>query len=105
MIIREERRWNRTKVLRHGTLIRIARERAGLTAGQVCRRADISKGQLSDIERGIGTLSLHRVPRLAAAVHGSVLEIIQAIFQDRIEEAGLEGIVVKVEYRQQQEAR
>jgi transcriptional regulator with XRE-family HTH domain len=84
----EERRWGRTTRLRGGALLRAARESAGVTAKEICRQTGMSVAQLSDIERGIGPLSLKRANQIANALKQPFVEIVQAILQDKLEEAG-----------------
>jgi hypothetical protein len=48
----------------------------------------MSRAQLSDIERGIGPLSLRRARQLALVLGESFLEVVQAVLQDRVEAAG-----------------
>ena len=63
----EERRWQRTKPLRHGVLLRAAREQLGWPMKHVCALTHISMSQLSEIERGIGTPMLQQSPRAVLA--------------------------------------
>lgn len=90
----EQRRWGRLKPLRSGVLLRDARETAGLTLGQVCASfktavgVKMSASQLSDIERGIAPLALSRARQLAAVYGVDAGPIIEAILQDRLEDAG-----------------
>lgn len=92
----EERRWGRTTRLRHGALLRAAREQAGMTAKEVCHRCGISAAQLSDIERGIGPLSLRRANQIAKVLGQPFVEIVQAVLQDKLEAAGFCGMRVNV---------
>jgi transcriptional regulator with XRE-family HTH domain len=89
----EERRWGRTRLLRHGSLLRAARERSEKSAKDICMQCGISAAQLSDIERGIGPLSLRRANQIAKALGQSFAEIVQAVLQDRVDEAGFDLIV------------
>lgn len=84
----EERRWGRKPPLRHGKFLRAARESTGKTAKEVCRETGMSVAQLSDVERGIGPLSLKRARQLSKVLRQPFHEIVQAILQDHVEDAG-----------------
>jgi transcriptional regulator with XRE-family HTH domain len=85
-----ERRWGKRKLLRHGALLRALRESSGRTQKEMCKLFGMSEAQLSEIERGIGTLSLRRAHTMSVALGEPLLEIVQAVLLDRLEEAGFD---------------
>jgi transcriptional regulator with XRE-family HTH domain len=67
-----------------------------MSAKEVCRRCGISAAQLSDIERGIGTLSLRRANQISKVLGQPFLEIVQAVLQNKLEDAGFCDVSVNV---------
>lgn len=97
MIRNEERRRGRVALLAYGPLVRAAREAAGLSPKQLCACIDMSLAQLSDIERGIGSLSLRRVRQLADALHLPEADVLAGVLQERLNEAGFSKFRVQVQ--------
>jgi transcriptional regulator with XRE-family HTH domain len=92
----EARRWGRARILRSGVVLRAAREERKLTQRELCVRIGISTPQLSDIERGIGTLSLRRARQLADALELPFDQLVARVLQDRLDQAGLTHLRVTV---------
>ena len=90
----DSRRWQKTPPLQHtGKMLREARERRGLGLRAVSIAAGVSVPQLSDMERGISTTPLHRVPMLCQVLGVEEVELVAAVLQDRLEDAGIQLIV------------
>jgi transcriptional regulator with XRE-family HTH domain len=92
----DDRRWGRLKPLRHGSILRSLREESGLSQKQVCQAIGMSPAQLSDVERGIAPLSLRRANQLSKVIGKPFAEVVRAVLQDRIEDAGFEALQVVI---------
>lgn len=95
----DERRAGRVRPLRSGVALRAIRERVGITPRDICARIGISKSQLSDIERGIQAVSLRRARQFAAVFEVPLEDVIEALLQERLSEAGFENLEVHVTVR------
>jgi transcriptional regulator with XRE-family HTH domain len=56
---------------------------------EVCHATGLSMAQLSDMERGVGTTPLRPVERLCEVLRIAPAELVAAIVQDQLREAGL----------------
>lgn len=98
----DQRRWGRAKTLKAGTIVREQREKAGITAKEMCSRISMSHSQLSDIERGIQSLSLRRAQQFAKIFPQAAEAIVAAVLQDKLDEAGMGEMTVRVSEVQDQ---
>lgn len=96
MIRPQARRWGKAKLLSYGALVRAARELRGLRPREFCAQLGMSLSQLSDIERGIGTLPLRRARQMAEVLGVSFAEVVCAVLQDRLYEAGFTWLRVTI---------
>jgi transcriptional regulator with XRE-family HTH domain len=92
----EARRWGRVKPLRSGQMLRSARESRHISQKDLAAKVEISVAQLSDIERGIETLSLKRARQLATVLEIPFPEVLSQVLQDRLNEAGFSDLRVTV---------
>lgn len=83
-------------MLRHGHLLRALREEAGLSQARLCQRIGMSPAQLSEVERGLQPLSLRRANQISKVLGSSFAEVVQAVLQDRVEDAGFSDLQVSV---------
>jgi transcriptional regulator with XRE-family HTH domain len=61
-----------------GQRLRVRREQAGLSLSQVAARADVTKGFLSQLERGLSRASVASLRRIADAVGIGLAELLDA---------------------------
>lgn len=92
----DQRRWGKAKLLRSGQLVRELRESAGITAKVICSTIGMAPGQLSDIERGIQSISLRRAHQIAEVLEKPVDHILAEILREKLVEAGFRYTDVEV---------
>lgn len=99
MLVTEERRWGRAKLLRVGGLLKRLREAHGDSPRQLCELIAMTQGQLSDIERGIKPLTLRRAKQLYLkyGATSELDEIVCQILQEKLEEVGFTHLRVKLD--------
>lgn len=89
------RRGRKPQLARTGKVLRAARQRSNLALRSVSERLNVSSAQLSDMERGISPTSLQRVRLISEVLGIPRVTLVNAILQDRLDEAGLDDIVVR----------
>lgn len=93
---KEARRWGLVHAFGAGHLLRELRERAGVTPKVLCARVPISLGQLSDIERGVQSLSLRRAEQITAVLGNEMISIVRQVLQDKLDGAGFRYLRVEL---------
>lgn len=82
--------------MRAGQLIRELREATGVSTKKLCAAIGMTLGQLSDIERGIQTVSLRRAHQIAEVLGVPFDEVVAEILREKLHEAGFREIDLKV---------
>ncbi len=60
-----------------GQRVKTIRLSKGLSQGKLAQRLNVDPSYISQIERGVGNMSLRRIERLANALNVSVKDLIQ----------------------------
>ncbi len=77
-------------------LIRQLREEAGVSTKRMCAEIGMTLGQLSDIERGIQTVSLRRAFQISQVLGVSFDAVVTEILRDKLADAGFRNATVSV---------
>lgn len=91
-----QRRLGQVRPLQAGLLIRELRESVGVTKNKLCAEIGMTLGQLSDIERGIQTVSLRRAYQISEALGVAVDKVVEEIVRDKLFEAGFRQVDMKI---------
>lgn len=94
------RRWGTDKPLTSGPLLRELRDAAGISVREVCQRIGISQSQLSDIERGIQSLSLRRAKQISSVLQHSLAGVVERLLQEKLHDAGFDSLEVRIVVRE-----
>ena len=82
--------------MRAGPLIREKRDQVGITRSKLCAEIGMTLGQLSDIERGIQTVSLRRAFQIAEVLKVPFDDVVSEILRDKLYEAGFREVELTV---------
>lgn len=76
--------------------MKAARESKRVSNKDLCTALDMRPSQLSDIERGIASLALRRAWQISRHLGADFAQVIAAILQERLHEAGFTELRVSI---------